>query len=61
VAFDLVAVGKTFQQCRQQIENLPGCKIEIGNSPARRGQKSFAKNSELAELKAKLAQANVKI
>ncbi|HTX21579.1 MAG TPA: PD-(D/E)XK nuclease family protein [Candidatus Aquilonibacter sp.] len=44
------AVGKTFQQCRQRIENLPDCKIEIEILPRDSKKNRFAKDSELAHL-----------
>ncbi|HEY1719345.1 MAG TPA: PD-(D/E)XK nuclease family protein [Verrucomicrobiae bacterium] len=45
-------VGKSFQQCRARIENLPDAKIEIEILPRNSGQNRFAKNSELAWLEA---------
>jgi ATP-dependent helicase/nuclease subunit B len=43
-------VGKSYQQCRQRIENLPGIKIETEILPRDSGKTRFAKNSELAWL-----------
>ncbi|HEX3857779.1 MAG TPA: hypothetical protein VHY30_10850, partial [Verrucomicrobiae bacterium] len=45
-------VGKSFQQCRQRIENLPDAKIEIEILPRNSDKSRFAKNSELAWLEA---------
>ena len=50
------SVGKTFQQCRRRIENLPGCKIEVQILKRNPLQSRFAKNSELAWLEKKWAQ-----
>jgi ATP-dependent helicase/nuclease subunit B len=50
------SVGKTLQQCRQRIENLPGCKIEVEFLKRNPLQSRFAKNSELALLEQKWAQ-----
>jgi len=44
------SVGKTFQQCRQRLENRPGCKIEVKMLPRDSGENRFANNSELAHL-----------
>jgi ATP-dependent helicase/nuclease subunit B len=52
------SIGKTFQQCRQRIENLPDCKIEIENLPRNSKVNRFAKNSELARLEKSWAQPN---
>ncbi len=41
-------VGKTFQQCRRRIENLPDGKIEILKRDS--FKRRFAKNSDLAQL-----------
>jgi ATP-dependent helicase/nuclease subunit B len=49
-------VGKSFQQCRQQIENLPGAKVEIEILPRNSDKSRFAKNSELAWLEANWSQ-----
>ena len=49
-------VGKSFQQCRQRIENLPGAKIQIEMLPRETAKSRFAKNSELAWLEIKWAQ-----
>ena len=45
-------VGKSFQQCRQRIENLPEAKIEIELLKNSSGKTRFVKNSELAWLEA---------
>ena len=44
------SVGKTFQQCRQRIENLPGAKIETKFLPRQPEQSRFPENSALAAL-----------
>jgi ATP-dependent helicase/nuclease subunit B len=44
------AVGKSFQQCRQRIENLPDCEIEIETLKRSSEKSRFPKNSALAEL-----------
>ena len=44
------SVGKTFQRCRQRVENLPDCKIEVEVLKRNPLQSRFAKNSELAWL-----------
>ncbi len=44
------SIGKTFQQCRQRIENLAGCKIEIEILPREPGKNRFLENSTLAAL-----------
>jgi ATP-dependent helicase/nuclease subunit B len=46
-------VGKSFQQCRQRIENMPDSKIEYEILPRYSDKNRFAKNSELAWLEAK--------
>ena len=48
-------VGKSFRQCRQRIENLPGAKIEIELLKNDPGKTRFAKNPELARLEANWA------
>jgi ATP-dependent helicase/nuclease subunit B len=45
-------VGKSFQQCRQRVKNLPDCKIEIKILPRDSDKNRFAKNPELAWLEA---------
>ncbi|HZL13416.1 MAG TPA: hypothetical protein VFC85_04675, partial [Verrucomicrobiae bacterium] len=50
-------VGKTFQQCRQRIENLPDAKIKIEILPRDSAKNRFVKNSELAWLEANWSQA----
>jgi ATP-dependent helicase/nuclease subunit B len=44
------SVGKTFLQCRQRLENLPHCKIEVEILPRAPGKNRFADNSDLAHL-----------
>ena len=44
------AVGQTYSQCRQRIENLPGIKIETEILPRQSGQSRFPENSALATL-----------
>ncbi len=44
------AVGKSFQQCRQRMENLPGCEISTETLPREPGKNRFGKNAELAAL-----------
>ncbi len=44
------AIGKTFQQCRDQIKNLPGCKVEGEILNREAGKSRFAPDSELAVL-----------
>jgi ATP-dependent helicase/nuclease subunit B len=46
------SVGKTLQQCRRRIENLPGCKIEVQILMREPEKNRFAGNSALAELEA---------
>src|SRR5258708_929200 len=43
-------VGKTFQQCRQRIENLPDAKVEIEILLRGTRKNRFVKNPELAWL-----------
>jgi ATP-dependent helicase/nuclease subunit B len=45
-------VGKSFQQCRQRIENLPDTQIKTEILPRNSGKNRFAKNPELAWLEA---------
>jgi len=52
------AVGKSFQQCRQRIENLPGCKIEIESLPRNSGKNRFAKSPALRQLEQAWARPN---
>jgi ATP-dependent helicase/nuclease subunit B len=54
------AVGKSFQQCKQRIENLPGCEIKIEILPRGSGKNRFAESPELARLEAGWAQPNQK-
>jgi ATP-dependent helicase/nuclease subunit B len=44
------SIGKTFQQCRQRLENLPACKIEFEILPREPGGNRFPENSALAAL-----------
>jgi ATP-dependent helicase/nuclease subunit B len=46
------AIGKTFQQCRTQIANLPGCEVATEILQRMPGKNRFAENSPLAELEA---------
>ena len=46
------AIGKTFQQCRTQIANLPGCEVKVEILERAPGKNRFAENSPLAELEA---------
>jgi ATP-dependent helicase/nuclease subunit B len=46
-------VGKTFQQCRRRIENLPDCKIEIEILPRNLEKSRFAGNPVLQSLEAR--------
>ena len=41
------AIGKTFQQCRAQIANLPGCEVIVETLPRVVGKNRFAENSAL--------------
>ncbi len=49
------AVTKTYQQCRQQVESLPDCKISVELLKRAAEKSRFAKNSELARLEQKWA------
>ena len=44
------AIGKTFLQCREQIKNLPGCKVEVEILNREAGKSRFAPDAELAVL-----------
>ncbi|HKW27961.1 MAG TPA: PD-(D/E)XK nuclease family protein [Verrucomicrobiae bacterium] len=44
------AIAKTYQQCRQRIENLPDCKIAVERLRRDAKNSRFAKNSGLARL-----------
>ena len=44
------AIGKTFQQCRDQIKNLPGCHVEVEILKREADKSRFAPDSELAML-----------
>ena len=46
------AIGKTFQQCRDQIAALPDCQVQTEILPRTPGQNRFAADSELAALEA---------
>ena len=46
------AVGKTFQQCRQRLQALPGSKIEVEILKRAPGKNRFAENSPLGDLEA---------
>jgi ATP-dependent helicase/nuclease subunit B len=50
------SVGKTFQRCRQRLENLPGCKIEVEILPRESGKNRFPENSALPHLEKSWAQ-----
>ena len=50
------AIGKTFQQCRAQISNLPGCEVQTEILPRVPHKNRFADNSEFAWLEKKWAQ-----
>ena len=52
------AIGKTFQQCRDQITALPGCQVLTEILPRTYGQNRFAPDSDLAELEATWALPN---
>ncbi len=51
------AIGKTFQQCRAQISNLPDCKVTVETLPREAGKNRFPENSALAQLEQKLVAA----
>ena len=44
------AIGKTFQLCRAQIANLPGCKTEVETLRRVPDKNRFVENAELAQL-----------
>ncbi len=44
------SIGKTFQQCRQRLENLPDCEIKFEILPRESGENRFPENSALAAL-----------
>ncbi len=44
------AIAKTYSRCRQRIENIPGCKIEVEMLPREPAKNRFAGNSQLASL-----------
>jgi ATP-dependent helicase/nuclease subunit B len=50
------AVGKTYQQCRQRIENLPDCKISVETLKRTPDQNRFAENPALQFLEANWSQ-----
>jgi ATP-dependent helicase/nuclease subunit B len=51
-------VGKSFQQCRQRIENLPDCKIEITILPRDSEKDRFVKGPVLRHLEQRWMQPN---
>ena len=50
------AIGKTFQQCRSRLANLPGCIIEIETLPRDPQKNRFAENPTLQQLEENWAQ-----
>ncbi|HEY5043206.1 MAG TPA: PD-(D/E)XK nuclease family protein [Verrucomicrobiae bacterium] len=46
------SIGKTFQQCRAQISNLPGCEVKVEILEREPEKNRFTENSDLAELEA---------
>jgi ATP-dependent helicase/nuclease subunit B len=46
------AIGKTFQQCRQQLSALPGCRVQTEILQLRPGQNRFGEKSALGALAA---------
>jgi ATP-dependent helicase/nuclease subunit B len=50
------AIGKTYQQCRQRIENLPGCTISVETLKRVPDQNRFADNPALQFLEANWSQ-----
>ncbi|HAO79654.1 MAG TPA: hypothetical protein DCQ92_11895, partial [Verrucomicrobia subdivision 3 bacterium] len=44
------SIGKTFQQCRAQITNLPGCEVKTEILQREPGKNRFPENSALGEL-----------
>ena len=52
------AVGQSFQQCRQRIENLPDCEIKIEILKRASGKNRFANNPALQHLEQSWAQPN---
>jgi ATP-dependent helicase/nuclease subunit B len=52
------AVGKSFHQCCQRIENMPDCEIEIEFLKRNSGKNRFAKNPVLQHLEQSWAQPN---
>jgi ATP-dependent helicase/nuclease subunit B len=44
------AIGKTFQRCRDQISNLPGCKVAVEVLKREAARNRYAPDSELATL-----------
>ncbi len=50
------AIGKTFQTCRAQISNLPGCEVLTEILRREPGKNRFANNSEFARLENNWAQ-----
>jgi len=51
-------VVKSFQQCRQRVENLPDAKIEIEILPRSSGRNRFSKNPALQHLEQSWSQPN---
>lgn len=43
-------VGVTFQKCRQRLEELPGCKVEVQTLQRHSTKSRFARNDDLARL-----------
>ncbi|MGD1089361.1 MAG: PD-(D/E)XK nuclease family protein [Verrucomicrobiota bacterium] len=52
------AVGKTYQQCRQRVENLPDCRITIENLERDSKKNRFAENPVLRHLEKSWASPN---
>ena len=44
------SIGKTFEQCRQRLENLPDCEVSVEILPREPGKNRFPENSALAAL-----------
>ena len=55
------SIGKTFQACRQRLENLPACRIEVEILPRVPGKNRFAGNSDLAHLEKNWASSIIPI
>jgi ATP-dependent helicase/nuclease subunit B len=54
------AIGKTFQQCRARLQNIPACKIEIETLQREPQKNRFVENSELSRLEKFWAKPNQK-